>query len=142
MRAGAEPPGDTSERGCSSSLKMGLLGRCLGLAFSSPILTHTSLSPQNPPPPPPRHLGGASKTPREFLAELPPGPYTCLRGRGLALLGFDFHYQRFQEGLRYAEALFWAAFFFGFNSTCQQNGLICERPRLVGKGSREVRGGL
>lgn len=86
-----------------SSLKMGFLGRCLGLAFSSPILTHTSLSPQNPPPPPPRHLGGASKTPREFLAELPPGPYTCLRGRGLALLGFEFHYQRFQEGLRYGE---------------------------------------
>lgn len=77
---------------------MGFLGRCLSLAFSSPLL-HTSLSPQYPPPPPPPDVG-SSKTPREFLSELPPGPYTCLRGKGLALLGFDFHLDRLQQGMR------------------------------------------
>lgn len=65
-------------------------------AFSGSTLT--SLSPQNPPPP----KGGMSVgiTPREFLMERPPGPYTCLRARDGALLGFDFHMQRLMHAIR------------------------------------------
>lgn len=69
------------------------------MAFSASQL-HTSLSPQNPPPPRSNCIGiedneiCLAMTPREFLLEQPPGPYTCLRARGFALLGFDFHLQR------------------------------------------------
>lgn len=39
-------------------------------------------------------------TPRDFLAQRIPGPYTCLRARGRALLGFDFHLARLLHSIR------------------------------------------
>jgi len=65
-------------------------------AFSASTLT--SLTPQNPPPPKGEMSGGI--TPREFLRERLPGPYTCLRARDGALLGFDFHMQRLMHAIR------------------------------------------
>ncbi|EWM25727.1 d-aminoacid aminotransferase-like plp-dependent enzyme-like protein [Nannochloropsis gaditana] len=67
------------------------------IATSFSAGTLTSLTPQNPPPP----ASGVSvrKTPRQFLMERPPGPYTCLRARDESLLGFDFHFQRLLHGI-------------------------------------------
>lgn len=61
-------------------------------AFSMPSPMTTSLTPQNPPPP--KGSTGPGPSPRDFLFARTPGPYTCLRARDQALLGFDFHLQR------------------------------------------------
>lgn len=60
-------------------------------------------SPQNPPPPDfgvSDHGLGHKMTPRDFLAQRIPGPYTCLRARNNALLGFDFHLTRLLHSIR------------------------------------------
>ena len=43
---------------------------------------------------------GPKVTPRDFLAGRLPGPYTCLRARDRALLGFDFHLARLLHSIR------------------------------------------
>lgn len=40
-------------------------------------------------------------TPRDFLAQRMPGPYTCLRARDRSLLGFDFHLARLLHSIRW-----------------------------------------
>jgi hypothetical protein len=51
------------------------------------------------PPPPACDLEAARPSPRDFLACRDPGPYTCLRGRGLELLDFDFHLKRLEHAI-------------------------------------------
>ena len=68
------------------------------LSFHSNLPIMVTNSPQNPPPPPP--VPASHQSPKDFLAERIPGPYTCLRARDMAILGFDFHMKRLMDSIR------------------------------------------